>query len=86
MNIEIKTDMRCFQIRHIWVDGTRVGIVGAITKDLPVPPVVLCEQATEAVRHAIAKKVFELDGQRHLFFVDPPPPIPERYLLRKAMA
>jgi len=78
--------MRCFQLRHIWVDGTRVGIVGAITKDLPEPPVVLCEQATEAVRHTISEKVFEQDGRRGLFFVNPPPAIPERYLLRKAMA
>lgn len=86
MKIEIKRDMRCFEIRHVWVDGKRVGIVGSITKDLPEPPVVLCEQATEAVRHAISERVFELDGHRGLFFVNPPPPIPESYLLRKAMA
>ena len=86
MIIEIKRDMRCFQIRHVWVDGKRMGIVGTIEKDLPDPPVVLCEQATEAVRHAIAEKVFEQDGHRKLSFVNPPPPIPEKYLIRKAMA
>lgn len=54
----------------------------AIKKDAPI---ILFRKVTERVKHAIAKKVIDAHHKGDVVFYDPPPPIPERYLIKQQM-